>query len=186
MELAAWYNAHRLQRLGSCYFSFRSLATAEVWSQLGHEQNKVGSLYLEAIMMTKAQNGMSQLHSPLALSAKFYVCFVRKITIGDLESHFLINNFCFVDRINGVLFWKENFLGLSLIQRRRLQLSAWHHCGGQFWIAVGIKGIFFPNGLQVILPPSIVNTRVALSLKNWAMFQKEKISSKRDLSTFLK
>lgn len=124
MELAAWYNAHRLQRLGSCYFSFRFLATAEVWSQLGHEQNKVGSLYLEAIMMKKVQNGMSQLHSPLALSAKFYVCFVRKITIGDLESHFLINNFCFVDRINGVLFQKENFLGLSLIQRRRLQLSA--------------------------------------------------------------
>lgn len=137
-------------------------------------------------MMKNIQNGMSQPHSPLALSAKFYVCFVRKITIGDLKSHFLINNFCFVDRINGVLFWKENFLGLSLIQRRRLQLSAWHPLWRSVLNSCWNKRIFSPNGLQVILFPSIVNTHVAFSLKYWVMFQKEKISSKRDLSTFLK
>lgn len=65
---------------------------------------KVMSPYLETITMKRVGNGMSQPHSPLALFAEFNVCFIRKTTIGDLESHFLINNFCFEDRANGVPF----------------------------------------------------------------------------------
>lgn len=61
-----------------CYFSFRFLATAEVWSQLGHEQNKVGSLYLEAIMMKKVQNGMFQLHSLSNLLRSFMFALSEK------------------------------------------------------------------------------------------------------------
>lgn len=46
-------------------------------------------------MIEQVGNGISQSHSPLGHFAEFYICSVKIITLGNLESHFLIINFCF-------------------------------------------------------------------------------------------
>lgn len=80
-------------------FSFHFLGAAEVWSQSHLPSPQlhpwVLSLYLETITMK--QEGMQSLegmNSPLALFAEFCIFPPRIITLGNLESHFLINNFC--------------------------------------------------------------------------------------------
>lgn len=57
----------------------------------------------EAVRMKQIENGLPQTHSLLAFSAEFSICSVHKITVGDLESHFLINMSYLVDRLNEIL-----------------------------------------------------------------------------------
>lgn len=89
--------------------------------------------------------------------------------------------FCFVDRINGVLFRKENFLGLSLTEEDSSCLtSLWRSVLNSCWNKRNILSQWTPSYPTL---PSL--THVLLSLENWELcFRKRKISSKRDLSTF--
>lgn len=111
------------QRLCTNHTGYRDLdlvtsrftLTAEVRCQPSHKENglplpqpnaQVLSLYLETIMRQQVGNGISHTQSPRALFVEFYICFVRVITLGHLESHFLINNFCFCGQDQGSPFLK--------------------------------------------------------------------------------
>lgn len=88
--------------------------------------------------MKQGGNGISHIHSPPALFAEFYICSEIKITTGDLESHFLINNvyLCgqnFIIEIKLSWFYithfKEEYASSLLVTRhplgRSIQKSCW-------------------------------------------------------------
>lgn len=159
-----------------------------VGSQPSHEWNKLlspqtRSLHFVPIPRHSYDETSKEWDLPDS-SASRPLCGVRKITIGDLDSHFLINNVYVREWHNWSPFLKMKLSWSYLPPSKKEHTSSlpvtrhplWRSVQNTCWVSQDRKEYPFSLDPKVIPFLSIVNTHVPFSLKYWVTLQKEKSS----------